>query len=269
MIAAGRRDDPDQFVNGIVGIYEAATGRTLREVFVHDVRWAALAADGRMFVAATSHGSYGDTHFIGIEVATGRIRWTNPSADERAGFAPVASMRFEASSPWFETALRDGNVIRFNSLTGHEQRRFLADWRTPEQKKTKRPRRPDMARATFSADARTLVSSQMGSLHVCDVFAGALRRTIRDPDQHIFLVALAPDGNTLAATDLRSPGNLDAETVRLFDIGTSEQVLALPCRSRVLVMVFSSDGKRLVTGLSDGSSIVWDVQRPHRGAAKE
>ena len=76
------------------------------------------------------------------------------------------------SSPWFQAALRGGNVIRFNALTGHEQRRFLADWRTPEQQKAGRPREPDMWEATFSADGRTLVSSQTEWIYVWDVESG-------------------------------------------------------------------------------------------------
>ena len=173
--------------------------RSLRK----QIRWAALAPDGRMVVVATSHGGYGDTHFIGIEVATGRTRWANPPEDQRVGFYPVAGMHFEANSPWFQAALRDGNVIRFNALTGHEQRRFLADWRTPEQQKAGRPREPDMWEAAFSADGRTLVSSQMEWIYVWDVESGTMRRKFRHPHQHGCNLTLAPDGRTLATSDVR------------------------------------------------------------------
>ena len=52
-------------------------------------------------------------------------------------------------------------MIRFNALTGHEQRRFLADWRTPEQRKAEQPSYPLIGWGSFSADGRTLVSSAM------------------------------------------------------------------------------------------------------------
>ena len=214
-----------------------------------------------MIVVATSNGSYGDTHFIGVEVATGQTRWTNPPQDQRVAFNPVAAMHFEGNSPWFEAALRDGNVIRFNALTGHEQRRFLADWRTPAQQKANRPREPDLWEAAFSSDGRTLVSSQMEWVYVWDVEARTLRRTIRHPHQHGCNVMLAPDGRTLATSDIRYGGDLGDDTIRLFDIQTGEQFLTLEPGGRASVMAFSPDGTRLFTGLNFGSGIVWDVRR--------
>jgi WD40 repeat protein len=87
--------------------------------------------------------------------------------------------------------------------------------------------------------------------------------------QHVEFVALAPDGNTLATFNLRYAGDRGEGTVRLLDIPTKDQVLTLPCRSRVLVMAFSPDCQRLFTGFTDGSSIIWDVKRGQRGASRE
>src|SRR5262249_21338838 len=50
VVAAGRRDDPVKYEDGIVAVYEAGSGKTLREVVQNEVRWAALAPDGRMVV---------------------------------------------------------------------------------------------------------------------------------------------------------------------------------------------------------------------------
>ncbi len=263
VVAAGRRDDPVKYENGIVAVYEADSGKTVREVVQKEIRWAALAPDGRMAVVATSHGSYGDTHFIGVELGTGRTRWINPPADQRVAFYPVAGMQFEANSPWFLAALRGGEVIRFNALTGHEQRRFLADWRTPEQQKAKRPREPDMWEAAFSPDGRTLVSSQMEWIYVWDIESGTMRRKIRHPHQHGCNLTLAPDGRTLATADLRYAGDLGEDTIRLYDVESGEQVLTLdPRDDRANVLAFSPDGTRLFTGFGRGSAIVWDVRRP-------
>ncbi|MFI5456684.1 MAG: WD40 repeat domain-containing protein [Isosphaerales bacterium] len=262
VVAAGQRDDPVKYDHGIVAIYEAASGRTVRESFQKEIRWAALAPDGRMVVVATSHGSRGDTHFIGIDVATGRTRWANPPVDQRAGFYPLVGMQFKARSPFFGAALKDGTVIRLNSLTGHEQGRFLAEWRTPEEQKAERPREPNMWEATFSADGRTLISSVKEWLYVWDVESGTLGRKIRGPHQQSYNLALAPDGRTLATSDLRYIDNPGKDTIRLFDIETGEQILTLePGDSRPAVMVFSPDGKRLFTGFGRGSGIVWDVGR--------
>ena len=117
------------------------------------------APDGRMVVIATSYGGWGDTRFIGIEVETGRTRWTNPPAEQHVAFVQMAGMGFHADSSLLEAAMRDGNVIRFNALTGHEQRRFVADGRTPDQPKAGRPQNPFVFTAAFSADGRTMASS--------------------------------------------------------------------------------------------------------------
>jgi len=262
VVAAGQRNDPVKHDNGIVAIYEAATGRTVREVPQKEIRWAALAPDGRMVVVATSRGGRGGNDFIGVEVATGRTRWANPPVDQPAGFRPPVVMQFEGDSPWFEAALNDGNVIRFNSLTGCEQRRFLAEWRTPEEQKAGRPRKPDMWEATFSADGRTLISSVKECLYIWDVESGTIRPKIWGPHQQSYHLALAPDGRTLATSDFRYIDSPGKDAIRLFDIETGKQVLKLePGDGRPSVMVFSPDGTRLFTGFIRGSGIVWDVRR--------
>ncbi len=184
VVAAGIRDDPVTEDHGIVVFYEADSGRTVREVPQKAIRSAAMAPDGRIVVIATSDGAYGDTHFLGIEVGTGRTRWSIPPRDQRVGFPPVARMQFAGNTPWFQAALRGGDVIRFSALTGHEQRRFLAEWRTPEEQKAGQPRKPDMWEATFSADGRTLVSCQMEWVYVWDVESGLMRRKFRHPHRH-------------------------------------------------------------------------------------
>ena len=259
---AGRRDEPVKFQDGIVAFYEGESGRTIREVPLQEVRWAARAADDRMVVVATSHGGYGDTHFIGIDVGMGQPRWVNPPDEQRGGFYPVAGIGFEAKSPWFKAALRGGAVIRFNSLTGREQRRFLAEWRTADQQKARKPREPDMWHATFSADGQTMVSSQMEWIYVWDTESGTLRRQIRHPHQHGCILTLAPDGRTLATADVRYAGDQGEHLIRLYDVQTGEQVLTLePGDARTSVMAFSPDSQRLFTGFGQGHGIVWSTAR--------
>lgn len=114
-----------------------------------------------------------DSHFLGIELQTGKARWTNPREDQR-GLRKVRAMQFERKPPWCIAALEDGNVIRFNALTGREQRRFVAEWRTPDQQQDRKFRRPEMSKATISVDGRTVVSSHMEWIYVWDVESGKL-----------------------------------------------------------------------------------------------
>ena len=260
VVAAGHRYDPVNRDDGIVTIYEAASGRVVRELAQKKIHGAALAPDRRMLVVATSYGGTQDTHFVGIEVGTGQIRWANPAQDQRVAFDQVATMRFAGDSPWFEAALRDGSVIRFNSLTGHEQRRFVAEWRTPEQQKADGPHPPGFWNATFSADGRTLVSLQKEWLYVWNVESGTLRRKLRRPRQQMCSLTLSSEGRTLATSEWYSSEDKGEDTIRLFDTEKGEQILTLEPGSRASVMEFSPDGTRLYTGLHQSCGVVWDVR---------
>jgi WD40 repeat protein len=263
VVAAGVRHDPViPYGRGVVAFYDAGSGGTVRELLQKRIRWAGLAPDGQMVAVAATEGSGHDVHFVGIEVATGQTRWANPPEDQEAGFSALAGMQFEAKPPWFQAALRDGSVIRFNGLTGHEQRRFVAEWRTPElQQAVPRPL-PEMDQATFSVDGRTLVSSHTEWIYVWDVSSGTMRRKIRHPHQHACRLALAADGRTLATSDPRYHDDPGEDVIRLYDIETGQRILTLqPGDGRAGVLVFSPDGKRLFTGFERGSGIVSDVGR--------
>jgi WD40 repeat protein len=263
MVAAGRADDPRNFDKGMVVVYETASGRTVREVAQKDIRWGALAPDARMVVLVVSDTSPDTTRVMGIEVESGRTRWINPPANELAAFYPLAGLQFEASGPWFHAALPDGNVIRLNALTGHEQRRFRADSRRPQQQKAGPPHPRSLVAATFSSDGRTMVSSEGEWLCVWDVESGTLRRKFRQPRRAGCNITLAPDGRTLATCRLLYTAHEpDPDLVRLYDIETAQKILSLePTDGRPCVMAFSPDGTRLFTGTGRGTGIVWDVRR--------
>jgi WD40 repeat protein len=271
VVVAGDRDDPVTNETGIVAIYEAATGRTVREVPQKAVASAALAPDGRMLVVARSPRSSRELRLIGIEVATGKTRWATPPDHQPPWSVRIAGMRFESRPPWFNTVFRDGDVIRYNALNGHEQRRFVADWRTPEQQKVGRILQTDLWEATISADGRTLVSAGPEWLCVWDVESGSMRRKFPYPNEHGARVALAPDGRMLATTILQRVGEPAEDAIALSDVETGGQVFTLePGEGRASVMVFSPDGAKLFTGLGRSSGIVWDVRsgqptpRPNR-----
>jgi RNA polymerase sigma factor (sigma-70 family) len=256
LLAAGHRDLASDTGKGIVVVYQAATGEVAREIPRGWIRLAVLAPDGRMVVVAD------DVNIVGIEAVTGHPRWRTPTVNKPDTYVQPAALQFEANPRWFDAALKDGNVIRFNVLTGHEQRRFLADGRTPEQRKAARPGDPVLSAAAFSADGRTMASFSQGWISLWDVEAGTLRRRIKYPRADGSLLALAPDGKTLAATDVRTDEDFGGGEIRLYDVETGDLVLTLePGDDRADVLAFSPDGTRLLTGSERGSAIVWDVRR--------
>jgi WD40 repeat protein len=175
----------------------------------------------------------------------------------------MAGMQFQPNSPFLEAAMRDGNVIRFNALTGREQRRFFVDGRTPEQQKAGRPRTADLLfTAAFSADVRTMVSSSNEWVCVWDVEAGTVRRRIRYPNAHGCFLTLSPDGKTVATSEVPYAGDIGGDKIRLYDTETGEPVLTLePVDDHASVLSFSPDGTKLFTGFHRGSAMVWDVRR--------
>jgi RNA polymerase sigma-70 factor (ECF subfamily) len=256
LVAAGHRDYPSDSGKGIVVVYETATGKVGREIPRGWLRLTAPAPDGRTIVVAN------DVSVVGIETVTGQPRWRTPTVNKPDTYVEPAALQFEANSKWFDVALKDGNVVRFDVLTGREQRRFLADGLTPEQRKAARPRDPVLSAAAFSADCRTMASFSAGWTSLWDVEAGTLRRKIQNPRSKGCVLALAPDGRTVAATDLRSDEDFGEDEIRLYDVETGDPVLTLdPADDRADVLAFSPDGTRLLTGSERGSAIVWDVRR--------
>ena len=256
LLAAGQRDSASQTGKGIVVVYEAATGEVASEIPRGWIRLAAPAPDGRMVVVAN------DNSVVGIEAVTGRQRWSTPTVNKPDTYVQPAALQFEANPPWFDVAMKDGNVIRFNVLTGHEQRRFLADGRTPDNRLNARPDNEVLSAAAFSADGRTLASFSRGWISLWDVEAGTLRRRIQYSASESCLLALAPDGKTVAATGVQSGQDYGEVTIRLYNAETGDQVLTLePADDRADVLTFSPDGTRLLTGSQRGSAIVWDVRR--------
>ena len=210
-------------------------------------RQTALAFDGRFVVIGY------DNAFIGIEVATGQIRWSTPTTSLPGTFVRVAAMGFESKRPWFEAALSDGNVIRFNGLTGHEQRRFRALVRPPEPQRPGRPGKPDISSATFSGDGRIMAAASEEWVSLWDVQAGALWLKTPYARARGCLLALARDGKTLAIADVANAPDFGEDKIRLYDVATGELVRTIePVDNRANVLAFSPDGAKLLTGFLAG-----------------
>lgn len=257
IVAAGRRDDPVNWRNGIVTVYEAKRGKLIDSIEQKEIRHAALSPDRRLVVVATSHGGINDTHLIGIELATGRTLYTTPSADKRAGFWQLNAMQFRPASS--DILLGDGNgdVIQLDGMTGKEQRRFVADHRQAAGRK-----QFQVWQAGFSADGRTLVTCSAEIVAVWNVETGTMIHKIFHPHAHGCHVAVSPDGKTVATSDLQYAGDYGEDTIRLFDLGTGKQVMTMEAKDkRAVVMAFSPDGTKLFTGFYGGSATIWDVRR--------
>ncbi|MHC5541944.1 WD40 repeat domain-containing protein, partial [Singulisphaera rosea] len=262
VVVAGRRDDPVEYHDGIVAIYEANTGHPIRRVIHDEIRQAALSPDRTVLVVASSHGGLNETHLTGIEVESGRALYKTPLHRGRGGFWSIEAMNFRPGTQILDVAMGNSEVHRIDALTGKDETRFVADWRSPEQKKANRPDWAQMWEGSFSPDGRTLVSSSDEFVYVWDVESGALRRKIRHPHDHGCILTVAPDGRTVATSDLNYAGDPGEDALRLFNIETGENVLTIdPGDRRASILTFSPDGSKLLAGFYRGSTLVWDVSR--------
>jgi WD40 repeat protein len=127
-----------------------------------------------------------------------------------------------------------------------------------------------MARITglaFTPDGKHLVSaSEDKVMRVWDWQAGKTIRTIRGQigpgnEGKIYALALSPDRRWLAAGGwLRAPEE-QGYVVRLYDFASGKLAALLTGHNNVVHgLAFSTDGKHLISGSSDRSAIIWDVE---------
>src|SRR5204863_104380 len=72
VVVAGSKDDRTAYRNGLIVVCDGATGKTLREITLKQIRNGALGRDGKTVVAATNFGGIGETRLHAFDVATGR-----------------------------------------------------------------------------------------------------------------------------------------------------------------------------------------------------
>jgi WD40 repeat protein/beta-lactamase regulating signal transducer with metallopeptidase domain len=256
--AAGVRDNPLDGHGGAVTVLDAKDGRLIRRVLLQRVRGGALSPDRKTFVATTEFG----TRFVGVDVETGQEIYAFPRAIERIQLDAGTGFHFLPDSTSFFGAFRDGNVIRFDARNGTEQARFLADWRTPEQRQAGKPRAPHIFAGDFSADSRILVSSDPGFVRIWDTATGKLKRSISVSQNAVCFLGVASDGKTVATAEVHRAGRPADDSVRLFDVESGKQVLSLdPGDNRATFVAFSPDGSKLFTGAHGASGMIWDVRR--------
>jgi RNA polymerase sigma factor (sigma-70 family) len=103
----------------------------------------------------------------------------------------------------------------------------------------------------FSPDGRTVATATREHLAVYEVASGKQRAHFKAP---AWKLALSPDGRVLAAADDGS--------VTLWDVCRSKQIARLNGhQARVEALMFTPDGKALVTASADSTALVWDLSR--------
>jgi len=108
--------------------------------------------------------------------------------------------------------------------------------------------------AAFSADGRrVLTGTESGNVKVWDLATARVLKTIKAHTAAVYLVAGSPDGRQIAVAS--------GTDITVWETATGRRVQTLTAESNVASVVFSPDGKRILSGGYRRPSIVWDLQK--------
>jgi len=95
-----------------------------------------------------------------------------------------------------------------------------------------------------------------GAIRFIEAGMGKDLHRVEVPGSEVWAMAFSPDGQTLAATSGWETGE-----IHLYEVPSGRQTRTIaspPLRSPALA--FTPDGSRLVSGMADGSILVWDLR---------
>lgn len=208
-------------------VWDAQSGRRLLDLRGHTdiVDAVAYSRDGK-FIATG-----GWDHDVRVWDAT-----TGKPVKVLAGHdSTVASVAFFRDGKRLVAGVQGGSFRIWNLATGRPLRTIVA---------------PTPSLVAVHPNERSVVTSTHTSgIRLWDVEKGSVLRTF-DKDANTF--ALSPDGSLLATANLH---------LRLYELATGKMIYEdRSYGGPVKFLVFSPDGRRLVTGGSSGSMRIWDVE---------
>ncbi|MFI5460761.1 MAG: WD40 repeat domain-containing protein [Isosphaerales bacterium] len=227
----------------------------------------ALAGDGqRVLRSKRSAGvAVGNQMIIVGEIATGRqaAEFLGDGGQIRAlGFASDGETIIFADD---STTFRFWNfatdqVTREIAIAGHRHVAPHPEAGTPTE----------IVATTFSTDLKTAVTAGYfdDQLLVWDLETGRARRTLHVETYTDGMLALSPDGRLVAAS-LSAAGDKPDATIRIWNVNTKREVLRLAARTGAArSLVFSADGRTLVSGMSDTTVLIWDISAAYEGVKR-
>ena len=225
-----------------IWIYDVQTGKEIRLLTEHKVRWAgntALSPDWQVF-ADLSDSS--EKHEIKLwDLHTGELRTTFDNQD-----AWVNSVAFHPDGKMLASSDSKGAIRLWNIASG-KHKHIL----TPHE---------DVTKVMFSPNGQTLMSSSRGreTVQLWDANTGELKTNLENTKTFPQIV-YSPDGRTLAIHYYYA----DTDEIQLWDAETGELKTTLIGLKSENHIAFSPDGTTLATADKNYTVRLWDVQTGH------
>ncbi|HET6881794.1 MAG TPA: PQQ-binding-like beta-propeller repeat protein [Pirellulales bacterium] len=272
LIAAGGQTEHGE---GGVRILRAETGDEIRFIpmfekrfYVRQVRALTFLPNGRTLAVVRGRPKQSNTYDMDLfDVESGK-RLKDVACGFFAGVHPMAFT--EDAGSLYTMGHQDAVVNLWDLHTGAPQRLFTAI-KPPAEAPAGKPPKPFVADVAFARDLKTLITSQGRELIIWDIARGEAIVTLPSGGtEHGGNIALSKDGRILAMTDLNYAGDPGSDAIRLFDLKSQRRVATLePGEGRAGCFAFSADGTRLVTGMSNGTALVWDLTTAIKRHASE
>ena len=219
-----------------VWLYDVATRREIALLTEHTsvVDRLAFSPDGRTFASGSKDGTI--------------LLWGYRSADGSASVQTKLTVDREelsglnlAFSPDGRTlAGGTGDTIRFwDTITGEQKSAIISFSKF----------------LSFSPDGATLIVcvDREGTINLWNPITGKQKKMIPGDIDHVFSVALSPNGKTIAIGSHEGP-------IHLYNLDTGENKITLSGHKwQALSLTFSPDGGILVSGGWDQTIRLWDV----------
>jgi WD40 repeat protein len=254
-LAAGNRD-------GSVHLWEVRTWKLLwRQAWlgpqqVPHITGIAFSPDGKSLAVSADHLA-----FLRLcDAATGKVQTEIDVSSGRRQHSVIfssfgATLAFSADGDLICADGGDGTLRRWHTRTGNELNKIEPDnWHGGFHMGFS----PDGLLATTSA--------RKNPLKLWNLENGDALQITKTADSLSYRVAFSPDGRYLAICGgvYMPTDDTGDKNVELLELASGKVVciLRLPRGTGVNTVAFSRDGRKLVTGLTDTTTIVWDIEAP-------
>ncbi len=251
LAAVGNHREKVVSVVGAVKVWKVATGELLRDFRFPGLSMSiAFSADGKQLAV----GSMNTLGAVGEEPG-GLIRIYDVEAGKEAGQLEghgqtVLAMSYTPQGERLVSVAQDWSIRVWNVATFKEDRNVRID---------------EVPSAALSGDGSLAILSSRKEMSRWNVASGAKAKDFDLGADTRFgprRLALSPD-KRLLVTDGKSASrgaSLFTASVRLWSVAEGRELLSIACPDGMAAaFAFSPDGRKLASGLGDGTALIWDV----------